>query len=315
MDRMTDKTRSPKNKTIILTEEDRKRLTGRIISCMPEKKLSEMPVGTINGSCTGWAGILPQNSVDLLFLDPPYNLQKNFHGWTFNRQKVRDYTAWLEDVILCLKPLLKATASVYICGDWLSSASIYEAASSHFIVRNRITWEREKGRGAKANWKNSSEDIWFCTMSDDFKFNTNAVKIRRKVIAPYTQEGKPKDWNKTENGNYRDTHPSNLWTDITIPFWSMPENTSHPTQKSEKLLAKIILASSNEGDFVLDPFLGSGTTSVTAKKLGRRYLGIEQNPEYCLFAEKRLEMAETDKRIQGFTGGVFWDRNTFSQQT
>ncbi|MGE5497424.1 MAG: DNA-methyltransferase, partial [Syntrophothermus sp.] len=218
------------------------------------------------------------------------------------------------NVLQLLKPLLKPTASVYICGDWLSSASIYQAASKHFIVRNRITWEREKGRGAKSNWKNAGEDIWFCTMSDEYTFNLDAVKIRRRVMAPYTQEGKPKDWDKTENGNYRDTHPSNIWTDITIPFWSMPENTDHPTQKSEKLLAKIILCSSNEKDFVFDPFLGSGTTTVTAKKLGRRFLGIEQNPEYCMFTEKRLLMADSNKKIQGFSDGVFWERNTFSKQ-
>lgn len=87
----------------------------------------------------------------------------------------------------------------------------------------------------------------------------------------------------------------------------MPENTTHPTQKSEKLLAKIILASSNKGDVVFDPFLGSGTTSVTAKKLGRHYIGIELDEQYCLFAEQRLEMAEKSKGIQGYSG-VFLER-------
>lgn len=81
------------------------------------------------------------------------------------------------------------------------------------------------------------------------------VKLKRRVIAPYRREdGSPKDWDKQEQGNYRLTHPSNLWTDLTVPFWSMPENTDHPTQKPEKLLAKIILASSNPGELVLDPF-------------------------------------------------------------
>ena len=93
----------------------------------------------------------------------------------------------------------------------------------------------------------------------------------------------------------------------------MPENTAHPTQKPEKLLAKLILASSNEGDIVFDPFLGSGSTSVTAKKLGRKYVGIEQNEQYCVWAEKRLELAETDKRIQGYEDGVFWERNSRPQ--
>ena len=90
----------------------------------------------------------------------------------------------------------------------------------------------------------------------------------------------------------------------------MPENTDHPTQKPEKLLAKIILASSNPGDVVFDPFLGSGSTSVTAKKLGRHYAGIEMNEQYCAWAEKRLEMAGTDKTIQGYADGVFWERNS-----
>jgi site-specific DNA-methyltransferase (adenine-specific) len=94
----------------------------------------------------------------------------------------------------------------------------------------------------------------------------------------------------------------------------MPENTDHPTQKAEKLIAKLALASTNPGDFVFDPFLGSGTTSVVAKKLGRRYLGIELDEEFCLLAERRLEMAESRKEIQGFADGVFWERNTLSIQ-
>ncbi|MCX5782946.1 MAG: site-specific DNA-methyltransferase, partial [Elusimicrobia bacterium] len=177
-------------------------------------------------------------------------------------------------------------------------------------------FEREKGRGAKSNWKNCSEDIWFCTMSDKYYFNVDAVKMKRKVLAPYKDKsGKPKDWRDTENGKYRITHPSNIWTDITIPFWSMPENTKHPTQKPEKLAAKIILASSKPGDMVFDPFLGSGTTSVVAKKLDRRYLGIEIDELYAALAEKRLEMADTDKEIQGYADEVFWERNTLNEQT
>lgn len=127
------------------------------------------------------------------------------------------------------------------------------------------------------NWKNCLEDIWFFTKSRNYKFNLDAVKVQRPVIAPYRDEaGRPKDWVDDGKGRYRLTAPSNVWTDISIPFWSMPENTPHPTQKPEKLIAKLILASSNAGDVVLDPFLGSGTTSVTAKKLGRHYIGIER---------------------------------------
>ena len=145
-------------------------------------------------------------------------------------------------------------------------------------------------------------------------FNVDDVKCRRKVIAPYKVEGKPKDWEETDEGKYRNTYPSNFWDDISIPYWSMPENTEHPTQKPEKLIAKLILASSNKDDIVFDPFLGSGTTAVVAKKLGRKFMGIEQNEQYCGWAQYRLEKAEKDKEIQGYVDGVFWERNTLSDQ-
>ncbi|MFH1079847.1 MAG: site-specific DNA-methyltransferase [Pseudomonadota bacterium] len=259
--------------------------------------------------------LLPRHFVDLLFVDPPYNLSKSFNTNEFKEMPTSEYAKWVDSWLEKLIPTLKPTASIYICGDWRSSGAIQQVAEKYFNVRNRITWEREKGRGANANWKNNSEDIWFCTVSDDFVFNVDAVKLKKKVIAPYTHEnGKPKDWERTENGGFRLTHPSNLWTDLTVPFWSMLENTDHPTQKPEKLLAKIILASSKPNDFVLDPFLGSGTTSVVAKKLRRRYLGIELDETFACIAEKRLEIANSDKSIQGYTGGVFWERNTLQEQ-
>jgi site-specific DNA-methyltransferase (adenine-specific) len=207
--------------------------------------------------------------------------------------------------------MLKPTASVYLCGDWRSAAAIQRVMERDLILRNCITWEREKGRGAKANWKNTAEQIWFGTVSERYTFNLDAVKLKRRVIAPYTDAtGHPKDWQRNSDGNYRLTHPSNLWTDLTVPFWSMPENTDHPTQKPEKLLAKIILASSNPGDVVFDPFLGAGTTAVVAKKTGRNYVGIELDPIYCCLTEKRLALAEQDRSIQGYVDGVFWERNS-----
>jgi site-specific DNA-methyltransferase (adenine-specific) len=271
---------------------------------------------TILGDCFDAFEKLPDRVIDVLILDPPCNLNKTFGVKTFTRMPVDKYTDWLRRILRCAKAKLKNSGTVYICGDWLSSASIFTAASEFFAVRNRITWEREKGRGALANWKNSSEDIWFCTAGDDYTFNVEAVKVRRKVVAPYRNaDGSPKDWAESANGNFRDTHPSNLWTDITIPFWSMPENTDHPTQKSEKLIAKLILASSKPGDLVFDPFLGSGTSSVVAKKLGRRYCGVKIDETYAVLAEKRLRLAESDCAIQGYRDQVFWERNTLNVQS
>jgi len=258
---------------------------------------------------------LPDRFVDLLILDPPYNLDKSFNGQSFEQCPPENYAAWIESWLAPLRRLLKPKASIYFCCDWRCSAVVQQVGARYFVTQNRITWEREKGRGAQKNWKNCSEDIWFFTTDRDYKFNVDAVKLKRRVVAPYTNDdGAPKDWMRTEQGSFRLTHPSNLWTDISVPFWSMPENTDHPTQKPEKLIAKLILASSDAGDVILDPFLGSGTTSVVAKKLGRRFVGIEIDEFYCCLAEFRLDLADRDCSIQGFHEGVFWERNTLSEQ-
>ncbi len=307
---MSTKTRAPRNRTITLTAEEINIYQKRLIQLEAPIAVEAMLNKTICQNLPDVLAYLPARFVDLLFIDPPYNLNKSFNQRNFSRMSLDEYEVWLESWLEPLVKTLKPTASIYICGDWQSSTAIHRLAQKYFIVRNRLTWEREKGRGAKSNWKNASEDIWFCTMSDEYIFNVEAVKLKRRVIAPYTENGQPKDWQESSKGRFRLTHPSNLWTDLSVPFWSMPENTDHPTQKPEKLVAKIILAASNPGDVVLDPFLGSGTTSVVAKKLGRQYVGIEIDETYCCLAEKRLELAEQDKRIQGYEDGVFWERNS-----
>jgi len=307
-----DKERAPRNRTINLTEQEIEIYRRRIV--YSEINLKDFQNKIICGDAFEILKRLPENSFDLMFADPPYNLTKNFGENSFRQTSLEDYENWLDSWLKETVRLLKPTASVYVCGDWRSASAIQRVGMKYFKLRNRITWEREKGRGALSNWKNAAEDIWFFTAGDDYVFNTEAVKIKRKVLAPYTENGKPKDWQQSAGGNFRLTAPSNLWTDLTVPFWSMPENTVHPTQKPEKLLAKIILASSNENDLILDPFLGSGTTAVVAKKLNRNFVAIEADENYCLLAEKRLDLAETDRTIQGFADGIFWERNSLGKR-
>lgn len=305
---------APRNRTIRLTKDEINELKKNLIHLDTQVLSSEIENKIINQDLFDVIDKLPGNFVDLLFIDPPYNLDKNFSINSksknyFKALKPEEYKEWFESWFTRLLKILKPNASIYICSDWRSTYLIQDVAQKYLKVQNRITWEREKGRGAKSNWKNCSEDILFCTVSDNFVFNADKVKLKRKVIAPYRDEnGNPKDW----KDGFRLTYPSNLWTDISVPFWSMPENTDHPTQKPEKLLAKIILASSNEGDFVFDPFLGSGTTAVVAKKLNRKFSGVEIDEYYCCIAEKRLKLAEEDKSIQGYEDGVFWERNTLN---
>lgn len=302
--------KSPRNKTIDISVDEGKQYLERCVKGGCSFTLDELLNKTLYGDAKDVLRGMPAKCVDLAIIDPPYNLDKNFHGNTFSKRGIDNYFEYIDDWVELVLPVLKDTASIYVCCDWFSSISIGRLLADKMMLRNRITWQREKGRGAKFNWKSSMEDIWYATVSNDFTFNVDAVKQRKKVIAPYKLDGEPRDWEETPDGKFRDTYPSNFWDDITVPYWSMVENTSHPTQKPEKLLAKLILASSNEGDIVLDPFLGSGSTSVTAKKLGRQYIGIEQNPLYCIWSERRLELAEQDNCIQGFRDGVFWERNS-----
>ena len=306
--------KAPKNKTIDLSVEEGAEYLARCIRVEAPAALNEVLDRTILGDCLAVLPLLPRCFADLLIADPPYNLDKDFHGSRFSRMDDAAYEAytiqWLDATLPCLKP----NGSVYVCCDWRSSAVISRVLESRLHVRNRITWQREKGRGAKKNWKNAMEDIWFATVSEDYSFDADAVRQRRRVLAPYRDKGQPKDWQETKDGRFRDTAPSNFWDDISIPYWSMPENTAHPTQKPEKLMAKLILASCPKGGTVLDPFLGSGSSAVTAKKLGRHFVGIEQTPRYCVWCEKRLELAERNPGIQGYADGVFWERNTFALQ-
>lgn len=302
---------APRNRTIRLSKADEARLRLRPVRLKSPAELAHVRNKTIHQDLFNVLPLLPASSADLIFIDPPYNLNKSFGGNSFRARSQDAYAEWLESWLPALLRTAKPEATVYLCGDWRSSVALYEVASKYLTVRNRITWEREKGRGAATNWKNASEDIFFCTLSARYTFNVDAVKVRRRVLAPYRNNaGAPKDWLKTGQGNVRDTFPSNLWTDLTVPFWSMRENTEHPAQKPEKLLAKLILASTNKGDVVLDPFLGSGTTSVVAKKLGRCWIGVEQELKYCLLAERRLELADEDLTIQGYEEGMFWERNS-----
>ncbi len=303
------KKKAPRNRTITLEQSDTEKYRKKIVYFDKNKNSENIKDKIICGDAFKILKTLPPQKFDLLFADPPYNLSKNFGKNSFKQTSLEKYEKWLDSWLKDCVPLLKKDASVYICGDWRSASAIQRTGMKYFTLRNRITWEREKGRGAKTNWKNASEDIWFFTVSDDYYFDVEAVKLKRKVIAPYKENGKPKDWEEGKNGNFRITSPSNLWTDLSVPFWSMPENTEHPTQKPEKLMAKIILASTNENDLILDPFSGSGTTAVTAKKLNRNFTCIEADEKYCLLTEKRLEIAGKNKAIQGFTGGVFWERN------
>jgi site-specific DNA-methyltransferase (adenine-specific) len=285
--------RSALNKTLILTKEER-----HIVVAKLPKASHKLVSGIYCAEIENALASLPKGYFDLVVADPPYNLGRDFGNGT-DKRKHGEYIEWVYNWVKHLVRCSSPHASFYIFCDWKYSGLYQDAlekAGLHIV--NRITWKREKGRGAKKNWKQNMEDIWFAVRDNKhYTFNIEAVKIKKKVIAPYRENGKPKDWYITETGDAeRLTHPSNIWTDFVVPFWSMPENTEHPTQKPEALIERILLASSNKGDQVLDLFSGSGTTSVVAKRLGREFVGIEMNPDFVRLGMKRLKLLDSSIR-------------------
>lgn len=306
--------RAPRNRTLTVEPYEHPLLDG-MIAGVADIRESFRDDLLIHGDLLDCIDHIPDEYFNLIIIDPPYNLSKDFHGRKFSAMSSHAYEEYLRGWFAKVCSKLKPDGTLYMCGDWKCTASMQRVIEEHLTVINRITWQREKGRGASSNWKNGMEDIWFAVKNPrNYYFNVDAVKIKRKVIAPYRENGKPKDWLETSEGNFRITFPSNFWDDISVPFWSMPENTDHPTQKPEKLYAKLILASSQEGDRIFDPFMGSGTAPVVAKKLNRHYCGVELNQDYCRWAAKRLLMAQADTTIQGYADGVFWERNSLPVQ-
>lgn len=288
---------SPRNRSLFLTEEDLK--TFSKLDCLEQMPAAPLSISDFqnrifNNPCQAGLGLLPAESIDLIIADPPYNNGKDYGVGSLARMSKEDYERWADAWLSQAVRSLKTTGSLYLCCDWESSGLYQRLLEKYLKIKNRITWRREKGRGARRNWKNNLEDIWFAVASEDYIFNLDEVKLRKSVIAPYRdKQGRPKDWVEQNGERYRMTYPSNIWTDITVPFWSMRENTPHPTQKPERLIERLVLASSRPGDVVLDPFLGSGTTAVVARRHRRRYIGFEVNPDYVRLALKRLRLDQS----------------------
>lgn len=276
---------STRNKTIQVSSEEREELSQKILIGYSEDIIDKI----ICGDCLKLLDDIPNEFFDIIFLDPPYNISKQYGDSKFGKKNDEAYRKWVESWMVKVVSKLKQSGSLYCCCDWRCSYIFHEVLNKYLVVKNRITWKRDKGRGAKKNWKNNCEDIFFCVANpDNYFFDVESVKVKKEVIAPYRQNGVAKDWTEDENCRYRMTYPSNIWTDLVVPFWSMAENTPHPTQKPEKLLERIILASCPKGGIVFDPFLGSGTSAVVAKRLDRNFVGIEKEMDYCLIAQKRL---------------------------
>lgn len=276
---------SNRNKTLAMEPGDE---NSYIPKPLPEKELTP---GIYWGEALQALKRIEDQSIQAVFADPPYFGKQKAFGRTVPNVW-EEYSIWTLEWLKEAYRVTKDTGSLYVCCDWSYSGKIQDLIEkAGFITINRITWKRDKGRGALKNWKNNMEDIWFAVKDEEkYHFDVTKVKVKKKVIAPYRDDkGRPKDWLEEDGQKYRLTYPSNIWLDITVPFWSMAENTPHPTQKPEKLVDRCLRPVLEAGEIVLDPFLGSGTTAIIADRLGAECIGVEIDPDYVRLAMKRWE--------------------------
>jgi site-specific DNA-methyltransferase (adenine-specific) len=247
------------------------------------------------GDAKAWLTSLESESIDLIFADPPYNIKKA--EWdTFESQQ--EYVSWSLGWIEQAARVLKPTGTLYICGFSEILADLKLPASQFFRGCRWVVWHYKNKANLGNDWGRSHESILHFRKSKRFTFNVDDVRI------PYGNHTlKYPERTQAETSQYG-TGKGKLWTPhpkgakprdvIEIPTTcnGMHEKTPHITQKPEELLRRLVLASSNPGDVVVDPFLGSGTTAVVAEQLKRKWIGCDISLEYCQWAAKRIELVE-----------------------
>ncbi len=256
------------------------------------------PNGQISvGDAAAWLKNLPDESVDLIFADPPYNIKKAEWDTFESQQEYIEWSLlWIEQAARILKP----SGTLYICGFSEILADLKFPASRFFAGCRWLVWHYKNKANLGSDWGRSHESILHFRKSSTFTFNIDDIRIpygRHTLKYPEHPQALTSQYGNGKNGNRRwHPHPRGAKPRdvIEIPTTcnGMNEKTPHPTQKPEELVRKFILASSNPGDVVVDPFLGSGTTAVVAEQLKRKWRGCDISPEYCRWAAQRIEQVQ-----------------------
>jgi site-specific DNA-methyltransferase (adenine-specific) len=231
---------------------------------------------------------IPGSSIDLIFTDPPYNIGKNFNGRKDKWESEEAYLEWCYHWLdLCIRKL-KNTGSFYLMSATqnMPYLDIYLRKSMHIL--SRIVWYYDSsGVQAKRAYGSLYEPILFCVKDkNNYTFNTDNILVEARTGA----KRRLIDYRKPVPSTYNTKKvPGNVWEFPRVRY-RMDEYENHPTQKPIALLERILVASSNPGDIVLDPFSGTFTTSFVAKKLGRKSIGIEIEEEYVKIGLRRLQI-------------------------
>ena len=249
------------------------------------------------GNSIEWIRSLNDESIDLIFADPPYNIKKaNWDSFESQEEYIKWSLQWIEQAARILKP----TGTLYICGFSEILADLKHPASKYFTSCRWIIWHYKNKANLGNDWGRSHESILHFRKTRDFIFNIDEIRIpygEHTLKYPSHPQAETSQYGKGRNGNHI-WEPNPLGAkpkdvlEIPTTCNGMHEKTPHPTQKPEELLRKFILTSSNVGEVVLDPFCGSGPTPVCAEQLQRKWLACDLSPEYLDWAANRIELVE-----------------------
>ncbi len=243
----------------------------------------------ICGDCIETLGKIAQPFVDLIFADPPFNIGYKYDKY-HDKVERNNYIAWTKDWIAACKKVLKPAGSFYIAiGDDYAANVKVIADELGLVMRNWIIWHYTFGQQTKDKFARSHTHIfYFVNDSKNFAFNDFAVRVPSDRQLIYADK----------RANPAGKIPDDVWEDPRVCGTFKERTGWHPCQMPEQLLMRIIAASSNAGDCVLDPFVGSGTTAAAAKKLHRNYVGIEISADYVKKANQRLAQLDTQARME-----------------
>lgn len=260
----------------------------------PSTIFYEHPHGVLfQGDSPAWLGTLDAGSVDMIFADPPYNVNKaEWDNFESQEHYINWSVSWIQEAARVLKP----EGSLYVCGYSEVLADLKHPASRFFKSCRWIVWHYKNKANLGNDWGRSHESIIHFRRTGSVRLNIDDIRI------PYGAHTlKYPAHPQAATSQYGDGAMRDHWTphplgakpkdvfDIPTTCNGMGEKTPHPTQKPEELVRKLVLASSDEGGLVLDPFSGSGTTVVVAEQLGRRWLGCDLNPDYNAWAVERIK--------------------------
>lgn len=281
---------------------------------LPDQDVTGFSDGALfTGDSIEWMKTINDESIDMVFADPPYNIKKaDWDDFGSQERYVEWSMRWIEQASRILKP----TGSLYVCGFSEILADLKHPSMRYFSSCRWLVWFYRNKANLGKDWGRSHESILHLRKKDFGHINYDDVRI------PYGKHTlKYPDHPQADSSQYG--RKGSHWTPnplgakpkdvVEIPTTcnGMNEKTPHPTQKPEELLRKLILASSSEGDLVLDPFSGSGTTAVVASQLHRQWLACDENPEYNQWATQRLDSIDHARTVEQW---MAFDRDNYERR-